>query len=134
MTKVVDLDVMHNLTTLNVTPTSEAQTITPESPVDGYSQVNVAAAPSADLIEKTILIDLPYLYATYNAALDEVDGYSVVKLTGPSQQELDANWYPVTLTADAATRVITVSNTFEADVTAAYQAGKKLYLNVVEEI
>ena len=45
MTKVVDLDVMHNMTTLNVTPTSEAQTIIPESPVDGYSQVNVAAVP-----------------------------------------------------------------------------------------
>ena len=46
MTKVVDLDVMHNMTTLNVTPTSEAQTIIPESPVDGYSQVNVAAVPA----------------------------------------------------------------------------------------
>lgn len=47
MTKVVDLDVMHNMTTLNVTPTSEAQTIIPESPVDGYSQVNVSAVTSA---------------------------------------------------------------------------------------
>lgn len=43
VTKVVDLDVMHNLGTLEVTPTSTAQTITPESPVDGWSQVNVAA-------------------------------------------------------------------------------------------
>lgn len=47
MTKVVDLDVMHNMTTLNVTPTSEAQTIIPESPVDGYSQVSVSAVTAA---------------------------------------------------------------------------------------
>jgi hypothetical protein len=35
-----------NLIALDVTPTSEAQTIIPESPVDGYSQVNVAAVPA----------------------------------------------------------------------------------------
>ena len=47
MTKVVDLDVMHNMTTLSVTPTTSAQSITPESPVDGYSQVSVSAVTSA---------------------------------------------------------------------------------------
>lgn len=59
MTKVVDLDVMHNLTTLNVTPTSEAQTIIPESPVDGYSQVNVAAAPVPETFEVGFTINFP---------------------------------------------------------------------------
>ena len=47
MTKVVDLDVMHNLTTLSVTPTTSAQSIAPESPVDGYSSVSVSAVTSA---------------------------------------------------------------------------------------
>lgn len=56
-----------NLTTLNVTPTSEAQTITPESPVDGYSQVNVAAAPSADLITKTYEVPIPDYIDTISA-------------------------------------------------------------------
>lgn len=47
MTKVVDLDVMHNMTTLSVTPTTSPQSITPESPVDGYSSVSVSAVTSA---------------------------------------------------------------------------------------
>lgn len=47
MTKVVDLDVMHNLGTLEVTPSTSAQSITPESPVDGYSSVSVSAVTSA---------------------------------------------------------------------------------------
>lgn len=99
---------------------------------DNFNSID--PSPAADLMEKTATIPLPDFNATLNAVSDEVDGYSVVRLTGPSQQEIAANWYPVTLTADATTKVITISNTFEADVTAAYQAGKTLYLKVVEEI
>lgn len=47
MTKVVDLDSMHNMTTLSVTPTTSAQSISPESPVDGYSSVTVTAVTAA---------------------------------------------------------------------------------------
>ena len=36
-----------NLTTLNVTPTTSAQTITPTGDVDGYDEVNVAAVTNA---------------------------------------------------------------------------------------
>lgn len=36
-----------NLTTLNVTPTTLAQTLTPTSPVDGWDEVNVSAVTSA---------------------------------------------------------------------------------------
>lgn len=43
LTSVVDIDVMHNLGTLEVTPSTTAQSITPESPVDGYSSVSVTA-------------------------------------------------------------------------------------------
>lgn len=43
ITEVVDLDIMHNLGTLEVTPTTSDQTIVPEKPVDGYSQVSVSA-------------------------------------------------------------------------------------------
>lgn len=47
LTEVVDLDIMHNLTTLSVTPSTTAQTIEPEDPVDGYSSVSVAAVTAA---------------------------------------------------------------------------------------
>lgn len=47
LTKVVDVDSMHNLSTLSVTPTTSAQSITPESPVDGYSSVSVEAVTAA---------------------------------------------------------------------------------------
>lgn len=131
MTKVVDLDVMHNMTTLNVTPTSEAQTIIPESPVDGYSQVNVAAAPSADLITKTITVPLPGTSETYSASTDEVDGYSVVNLTGPSQQEIDANWIAVEVDVNTSEGTVTLGVTNE-QLTAAYQSGKRnFYVKVV---
>lgn len=119
-----------NLTTLNVTPTSEAQTITPESPVDGYSQVNVAAAPSANLMGKTIVVPLPGIDEMYSASTDEVDGYSVINLTGPSQQEIATNWCPVELHIDATTHEVTIG-TSEADLTAAYQAGKNFYIQNV---
>lgn len=36
-----------NLTTLNVTPTTSAQTLTPTSPVDGWDEVNVSAVTSS---------------------------------------------------------------------------------------
>ena len=36
-----------NLTTLNVTPTTSAQHLTPTSPVDGWDEVNVSAVTSA---------------------------------------------------------------------------------------
>ncbi len=134
ITKVADIDDMHNMTTLNVTPTSEAQTIIPESPVDGYSQVNVAAAPSADLITKTYEVPIPYYVgARIKASDDNADGYYQVTLTGPSQQEIEANWYPVTLTVNGSNEV-TVSNTFEADLTAAYRAGKTFYIDIQQEI
>jgi hypothetical protein len=47
LTEVVDLDIMHNLTTLSVTPSTTAQSIEPEDPVDGYSSVSVAAVTAA---------------------------------------------------------------------------------------
>ena len=38
---------MHNLTTLSVTPSTTAQSIEPEDPVDGYSSVSVSAVTAA---------------------------------------------------------------------------------------
>ena len=55
ITEVVDLDIMHNLTTLEVTPSTTAQTIDPESPVDGYSSVSVSAVTAA--IDQNIVAD-----------------------------------------------------------------------------
>lgn len=46
-----------NLTTLNVTPTTSAQTLTPTSPVDGWDEVNVAAVTAsidADIVAGNI--------------------------------------------------------------------------------
>lgn len=47
ITEVVDIDTMHNMTQLSVTPTTSAQTITPEAPIDGYDTVNVSAVTAA---------------------------------------------------------------------------------------
>ena len=127
MTKVVDLDVMHNMTTLNVTPTSEAQTIIPESPVDGYSQVNVAAAPSANLMAKTYETDIPYYEGYINPYDDGVDGYSYVILTGPSDL---STYAPVTITINISNNTVGIRSTAE-QLTRAYQSGKtNFYLSI----
>lgn len=47
ITEVVDIDTMHNMTQLSVTPTTSAQSITPEAPIDGYDTVNVNAVTAA---------------------------------------------------------------------------------------
>ena len=133
MTKVVDLDVMHNMTTLNVTPTSEAQTIIPESPVDGYSQVNVAAAPSADLITKTITVPIPGTDETYSASTDEVDGYSVVNIVGPSQQEIKAEWCPIQVRVNEEKHTVTMITTDE-ELTTAYFNGKTNFYVLVSQV
>ena len=82
ITEVVDLDVMHNLTTLSVTPSTTAQDIEPESPVDGYSSVSIAAVTAAideNIIAGNIKKDVQILGVTgsyegaYNATL-AVDG------------------------------------------------------------
>jgi hypothetical protein len=131
MTKVVDLDVMHNMTTLNVTPTSEAQTIIPESPVDGYSQVNVAAAPSANLVAKTYEVPLPNYSDYIVASGDNADGYSRVDIAGPSDL---STWLAVELDIDPFENTITIASTSE-QLTAAYQGGKtNLYLKIHEVI
>lgn len=130
MTKVVDLDVMHNMTTLNVTPTSEAQTITPESPVDGYSQVNVAAAPSATLVTKTYEVPFPGYEGHIDPDEDEADGYSYVTLTGPSDL---STYAPVTITINTSNNTVRIDSTAE-QLTQAYQSGKNnFYLSIQYE-
>ena len=47
LTKVVSTDSAHTLSTLTVSPTTWAQTVTPEAPVDGYSSVTVSAVTAA---------------------------------------------------------------------------------------
>lgn len=119
-----------NLIELDVTPTSEAQTITPESPVDGYSQVNVAAAPSADLIIKTYEVPIPSYYEEINPDVDEVDGYSLVRLTGPSDL---STWTPVVITIQQWNNTIRIDSTAE-ELTQAYQSGKNhFYLDVHQQ-
>ena len=46
ITAVADIDDMHNVGKLNVTPTTSAQTLTPESPLDGWDEVKVSAVTS----------------------------------------------------------------------------------------
>ena len=95
------------LSTVNVTPTTSAQTITPTGTVDGFSEVTVSAVTSAidpnivaenikngvvilgttgnytggsaTLITKTINAN-----GTYNASSDSADGYSSVIVSVPN--------------------------------------------------
>lgn len=129
-----------NLITLDVTPTSETQTITPESPVDGYSQVNVAAASSVTLVEKTIRNTLTPINSDdviFNPEQDAADGYSLVTLKAPSAEEVEAEWIEVHITVNLSDKTVTFDSTEEelAEIMRTKQTNQpKFYLNVTTEI
>ena len=69
-----------NLQTLNVTPTTSAQQITPTSSVDGYDEVNVAAVTAAidqNIVAGNIKKDVSILGVTGTLAAGlSLDGYT----------------------------------------------------------
>lgn len=105
MTKVVDLDIMHNLTTLSVTPTTSAQSITPESPVDGYSSVSVSAVTSAidqNIVAGNIKKDVEILGVTgsYEGSGAETFAVTITGQGEPGSYTFSANkTYSETMTA-----------------------------------
>lgn len=105
-----------NLIALDVTPTSEAQTITPESPVDGYSSVSVSAVTSA--IDQNIVAG--------NIKKD----VEILGVTG-SYEGSGAETFEVVLnTTDMAT--FTPNKTFAETVTA-IRAGKAIVMKMHAE-
>lgn len=96
MTKVVDLDVMHNLGTLEVTPSTTAQSITPESPVDGYSSVSVSAVTSAidqNIVAGNIKKDVEILGVTgsYEGSGSEPFAVTITAQGEPGSYTFSAN-------------------------------------------
>lgn len=115
MTKVVDLDVMHNMTTLNVTPTTSPQSITPESPVDGYSSVSVSAVTSA--IDQNIVAG--------NIKKD----VEILGVTG-SYEGSGAETFAVTLTIIGAGDSVTSDKTY-SEIMAAINADSKVVFTLI---
>lgn len=96
-----------DLTTLDVTPTTEAQNIKPTAPIDGYSEVNVSAVTAAideNIVAGNIKKDVQILgvtgnfdptptlitkkitaNGTYAASSDNADGYSSVEVNVVSE-------------------------------------------------
>ena len=118
ITAVADIDDMHNVGKLNVTPTTSAQTLTPESPLDGWDEVKVSAVTSdidenivAGNIKKDVSIlgvtgnydPTPTLVpknitanGTYAASSDNADGYSSVTVDVASENNAKFGNTPTT--------------------------------------
>lgn len=137
-----------DLTTLDVTPTTEAQNIKPTAPIDGYSEVNVSAVTAAidenitaGNIKKDVQIlgvtgdydPTPTLVTknitsngTYNASSDNADGYSSVTVDVASENNAKFGNTPQSFTVTSNLTSIDIPSGVTSIGTNAFQNFNKL--------